>query len=237
MLTFLVLWSCKSTTKQRGQNLPPPAPPSPHSNAIKTLLPVESHYENHFWIDLNGDTRQELMIVSKSAKRSKCLTSRDTNCYFLDISFHTSGPNRPELISKHSLPNFTKTQVALDSLERIWVTTRFKPTGHSLQYQTNIYSLRDGTFYLEHISLDVDTKISSAFGPNEDNWEYIINPMKGDLKVKYSQIREDTAQIKRDLVVKDTTYKSTFPPKSNIMLGTAFRLDSLIGERNMIHYY
>lgn len=205
------------------------------SNEIMTFLPSTTSYKRHFWLDSN--TQQELMVVGKSSDTSKCISSRYSDCHFLDIFFYSLQTGKPMIAQHCSLPHFEKTRITLDSLSQIVVSRRTEPSGFSHEDKVETFKLRDGRFYLSKVFLSVDTKISSAYSPNEDNWKYLADLTTGQLKVIYSQIRLDTTLADHDFAVKDSIFKTTFPQNPNIQLGTEYNLDSILGEENMIHFY
>ncbi|WMN11504.1 hypothetical protein QYS49_38600 [Marivirga salinae] len=205
---------------------------------VEEFLKSKEPYDQHFKINIDNDSIMEVVIVNKSNEKSDCLSMFDTACNFMELEIYRKSNDHWELIKGYKIADFKNTVVGIDSLSSLIVQQNFNPSGLSQQKNTETFKYIEDDFYLQQIHIFINTKLNSNFGRNADKWNYQIDFDSQQLKINHTKVRilEDQKGEKY-LSENDTIYQELISRDFAISLGEMYKLDTIIGEENLIHSF
>ncbi|WNB17897.1 hypothetical protein [Marivirga arenosa] len=205
---------------------------------LSEFLANHKPYRSYFQLNIFNDSINHVAIVKETKDKSPCLSLFDSGCYYLEISIYNQTNNNWRMRETISLPDAANTFITTDSSLNLIINQKFRPSGLSSQENSLGYAFKNDNYILQKANFIINTKSNASGSLDTDNWNYCVN-----IDSKMAIIQNTKTRIveheggSKDLESTDTTYSVQIKPNLKLQLGQSISLDSLLSEKDLIHFY
>ena len=228
----------ESTKKADNLNKPETLESKSDIGNLNEFLANHKPFRNFLQLDSLSDTISHIVIVKETKDKSPCLSLFDSNCHYLEISIYEQIRKKRKIRETIFLSNAANTLIKTDTISNLIINQKFTPSGLSSQENNLSYALKNDNYILQKANFKIRTKSNSSGSQETDSWNYSLN-----IDSKIAIIQSTKTRLiehkngSKDLESTDTIFTVQIKPNLKLQLGQSITLDSLLFEKDLIHFY